>query len=292
MRFRSAFSMLELIFVIVIMGIIGKFGVEFIAEAYKNFIFSSVNNRLQSESAYAIEFIATRLQYRIKDSVIAKRADNTFSPISSSNSAEFVILEWIGEDIDGFRGLATMPNWSGVVDLDFDIGQNINITSPATNMVDVNSLINILSYGDSDISKSALYFIGSESDTVNGYGFNGILTTQNSALHPITQGTNADQFSSLPAVAANFQGVDVYEYYKLTWSAYAVVHNINNDELRFYYDYQPWLGETYKDGKDALIMQDVDTFQFMSIGSLIKIQLCIKTDLVENYSLCKDKTVF
>jgi len=42
MKTRAAFTMIELIFVIVVMGIIGKFGVEFLAQAYKSFIFSSV----------------------------------------------------------------------------------------------------------------------------------------------------------------------------------------------------------------------------------------------------------
>ena len=73
MKTRSAFTMIELIFVIVVMGIIGKFGVEFLAQAYKSFIFSNVNNTLHSKSASAVEFIASRLQYRIKDSLIMRQ---------------------------------------------------------------------------------------------------------------------------------------------------------------------------------------------------------------------------
>ena len=71
MSFRNAFTMIELIFVIVIMGILGKFGTEFLIQTYNNFIFTKVNNTLQSNSAQTIEFIASRLQHRIKDSVIA-----------------------------------------------------------------------------------------------------------------------------------------------------------------------------------------------------------------------------
>ena len=72
MRIRNAFTMIELIFVIVIMGIIGKFGVEFLVQAYNSYIASSINNTLQYNSGAAVEFIATRLQDRIKDSVIVR----------------------------------------------------------------------------------------------------------------------------------------------------------------------------------------------------------------------------
>ena len=57
---RFAFSMLELIFVIVILGVLSKFGVEFLAQAYNNFIFSKINNTLQVApvrlSLYLLDF--------------------------------------------------------------------------------------------------------------------------------------------------------------------------------------------------------------------------------------------
>jgi len=118
MRSHKAFTMIELIFVIVIMGIIGKFGVEFLAQTYKNFIFSSVNNSLQSKSAMAVEFIATRLQYRIKDSLIARVNTGTNAVgIGSATGSTYTVLEWVAMDIDGYRG-STTPNWSGIADLD------------------------------------------------------------------------------------------------------------------------------------------------------------------------------
>lgn len=61
MRVRTAFTMIELIFVIVVMGIIGKFGVEFIAEAYKGFINAKINHELQATSEQTVEIIAARL---------------------------------------------------------------------------------------------------------------------------------------------------------------------------------------------------------------------------------------
>ncbi|HHB52510.1 MAG TPA: type II secretion system protein, partial [Saprospiraceae bacterium] len=105
MRKHAAFTMLELIFVIIVMGIIGKFGVEFLAQAYKSFIFANVNNELQSNSETAVEIIAARLQHRIKDSVIARAATGaTPVAIADASGTSYKVLEWIGYDDEGFRG--------------------------------------------------------------------------------------------------------------------------------------------------------------------------------------------
>ncbi|MEN8303593.1 MAG: type II secretion system protein [Campylobacterota bacterium] len=299
MRTRAAFTMIELIFVIVVMGIIGKFGVEFLAQAYKSFIFSNVNNALQSKSASAVEFIASRLQYRIKDSVIARDlAVPETRAIGSASGEAFTVLEWIGSDIDGFRGTTT-PNWSGIIDL--DAGNNALFNSPETNTTAVNALISTLSYSNSTINDAALYFIGSNSDyTRYAWDNNGTALTAHSTalIHPINSNANPDEFVT-GIGGVDFSGFDIYEYYKLAWTAYAIVYTPgtnNMGTLTLWYDYQPWKGEDYAtDGRSAVIMEDVSAFQFMSIGSIIKIQVCTKTDLLKSedeYSLCKEKTIF
>ncbi len=286
MKFRKAFSMIELIFVIVIMGIIAKFGTEFLAESYKSFIFSKVNNKLQANSATAVEFIASRLQHRIKDSVIAKKDASDFKALANADDT-YTIIEWVSSDADGFRGL-DKPYWSGIIDVEHSDATASLLISPETNTTLMNELIDKLSYGDSNIDSSAIYFIGSNSD-INGYGWDGnALTDQEGVMHPIKAGTNENEFE--PAVE-DFSGVDIYEYYKFAWTANALVVDDKNN-LLFYYDYQPWNGDEYNDGKSAVIVQNVSTFRAMAIGAVMKIQVCVKSILVEEYSLCKEKTIF
>jgi len=297
MKYRKAFTMLELIFVIVIMGIIGKFGVEFLAQAYKNFIFTSINNSLQSNSATTVEFISSRLQHRIKDSIIARDSTGNFKALASANANNYVALEWIGSDVDGFRGNSdggtNLPNWSGIIDLSNANSNSSNLVSPQTSTTKINTLINVLSYGDSTFDDSvALYFIGSSSDIVNGYGWSGAIADQNQTMHPIKSVVGQPTHFIPKTGTGNFS--EVYEYYKLAWTAYAVVHDTTTNELRFYYDYQPWNGENWDDAntKNELLMQNVDTFRFMAIGSIVKIQVCVNTSIVEDYSLCKEKTIY
>ena len=319
---RLAFTMIELIFVIVVMGIVGKFGVEFLAQAYKSFIFSSVNNELQANSEMAVESIAAKLQFRIKDSIIGRRSDNfaSFEAVASvpiAQARDYNILEWVGSDIEGFRG-DTLPYWSGIIDLDPSkaLGSTTFI-SPETNTTALNTLISILSNTGSGINDAALYFIGSDSDIKTGYGWDGNIsgiTNQNATMHPINSVVGQPtQF--ITGNGADFTGVDVFEYYQLAWTAYAVgIDNYdrydaatnpdgtNTGDLTLWYDYQPWKGERYDDNatnnaaghvtKSAIIMENVSTFQFKAVGSVIKIQVCANSDLVEDYSLCKEKTIF
>ncbi|MBU1989282.1 prepilin-type N-terminal cleavage/methylation domain-containing protein [bacterium] len=297
---RSAFTMLELLFVIVIMGILGKFGVEFLAQAYKSFIFSNINHTLQSNSQFAVESIAARLQYRIKDSIIAKKADGTFEALAGVDptvASSYTVLEWVGADIAGFRGDST-PYWSGIVDLNHPNATNSILVSPETNTSAADALIQILSHSTATIDDAALYFIGSNSDIKTDYAWDGNTTAidlQEGAMHPVVD-VAGDITQFAPAVD-NFSGIDIYEYYQLAWSAYAIsIEDYNTTSkmgnLVLHYNYQPWQGEAYTDGNESVIMENVSTFQFMAAGSVVKIQVCTKSDLVEEYSLCKEKTIF
>lgn len=297
---RAAFTLLELIFVIVIMGILSKFGIELLSQAYKSFIFSSVNNRLQSQSAAAVETIASRLQYRIKDSVIAREADDDFFGLAGYTADNAPILEWVGVDMDGFRGnSSTQPLWSGIIDLKDPNTNETTLVSPETNTTALDTLIKTLSNNLSDIDDAALYFVGSDSDIRTGYGWDhaaGALTDHNtSVMHPINNGA-IDTFVS--GIGDNFRGVNVYEYYQLAWTAYAVGIDDYNDTtgtgtLKLWYNYQPWNGHKYDtDGTEVTLMDNVSTFRFRAAGSIVKIEVCVNSDLMEDYSLCKEKTVF
>ena len=218
MRQRTAFTMIELIFVIIVIGIIAKFGVEFLIKAYDGYIFSTVQNRLQTQTETALEQITNRLQYRIKSSIIARDNDGVatdYRALASSNGNE-TILEWVGYDIDGLRG-TTAPTWSGFIDLASSSAGVLQ--SLGTNTTDANTTITNLSSGIAGIANSAIFFIGGNSD-VDGFGWNGTAISDNThAMHPIKAGANVTDID----LNASLVGQDAYEYYQLAWTAYALV---------------------------------------------------------------------
>jgi prepilin-type N-terminal cleavage/methylation domain-containing protein len=302
MKFKKAFTMIELIFVIVIMGILAKFGVSLIAQAYNSFVFSKINNELQANSGTAVEFITRRLEHRIKGSEIVRNVTlGTKTSLQSSTSDEnATVLEWIGMDTDGFRGSSDLnatpylPNWSGIIDI--ADGNASVLVSKKTDTTKINTLIKTLS--SSDINDSALYFVGASSTALNPWGYDGNITDQDSLLHPIKSVPGQVTQFAPNTGANNFAGKRIYEYYQLTWTAYAIELNYDDathsGTLLFHYDYQPWKGESYNThGKTTVLMENVSSFQFRSVGSLIKIQVCVKSLLTnQEYSLCKEKTVF
>lgn len=306
---HKAFTMLELIFVIVIMGIIGKFGVEFLAQSYQGFISSNINNRLQSNSATAVEFVSSRLQYRIKPSTIAREANASFTLLADYFDTTAPVLEWIGYDIDGFRG-DTQAHWSGIVDLNNTLTTANRITSIDTNTTATDGLIRILSNGAAGINDAAIYFIDPDAFTQeDDWGWDANVTrfdTQtNKQIHPIRRSailTDLQEFIPVTGVGAdnNFTGVNAFEFYQLAWSAYAVgIDDWNatrgTGTLSLWYNYQPWQGERYNvDGNRSIIMENVSSFRFIASGSIVKIQVCVKSDFQtnEDYAICKEKTVY
>ncbi|MCD6258469.1 MAG: type II secretion system protein [Helicobacteraceae bacterium] len=297
MQSKKGFSMLELIFVIVVIGILSKFGVEFLAQAYRSFIFSNVNNRLQAQSEAAVEFIAKRLEHRLKGSEVARKGLGGTATSIKNNTVSgtlWTVLEWVCEDVDGLRG-DTAAYWSGVVDLDDPLTTNINLVSPGTNSGSLAT--NITNLGGTGLADAAISFVRGTQD-ITGYGWNGAGLIANNAgrsIHPI--GANGN------ALTGNFVGAEVYEFYKLSWTAYGILHDAN-DNLWLYYNYQPWLNETINSNttQRQLIMENVSSFQFRPVDDLLKIQVCIHSDGIIDgdatttvsgeYAICKEKTVF
>ncbi len=321
---HKAFTMIELIFVIVIMGLLAKFGVGFLAQSYNNFIYSQINNKLQSNSATAVEFISARLQNRIKASTIAREDNGTFTPLSEYFNQTANIIEWIGSDDEGLRG-DTVPLWSGIIDLDPALTNLTQLTSPATNTGNIDTLIGALSNGSSGIDDAAIFFVNPDalvsSEADNKWGWNMIDTLVNRIakfnnqkdvyIHPVRADTTTPNVTAFlptdgntPSNDNNFSDVEAFEFYKLAWTAYAVgiddyntTDGKNTGNLTLWYNYQPWKGENYKDnGTPVVIMQNVSSFQFIARESLIKIQVCVKSLLLKKdegeYSVCKEKTIF
>jgi prepilin-type N-terminal cleavage/methylation domain-containing protein len=308
MKKRSGFTMLELLFVIVVVGIMSKFGVEFLFQAYRSFIFSSVNNVLQAQTISSVELIAKRLQHRIKGSTIARdqsSLDTAFVPISDATGETYIALEWIGEDSEGFRGNGATPYWSGILDFDAPDTNDSLLVSVATDTSVLDEQIKILSHNTGSgttIDDAAIYF--QDCYNILGFGWAGAYNSNTSltfdaldtCIHPINKTAVATQLS---AGVFDFDSKTIPEYYQLAWTAYALVTENYDDQkgmgtLYLYYDYQPWNGEKYSDGKKALVAQNVSAFRFRSYGTSVKVQLCIKSDLIEDeeYALCKDKTIY
>lgn len=307
---RRGFSFLELIFVIVVVGILAKFGTNLLMTTYNAYTQNTINNRLQVDAELALKQVANRLQYRIKDSVIGRFPAGGFSGLSSVGGGE-TILEWVGYDIDGWLGLDNgagfnSPTWSGFIDVNTPaaVAATTYLESPGSDTADANTLIQALRANGSATAfgNSAIFFTGANSDVQTDYGWNGTaLGNQGGAAHPIQAVAVGGALNQLvDATGTNFSNVDVYENYKLAWTAYALSIEDDDadgdDDLVLYYDYQPWAGESYAaDGTSILLLPNVDTFKFSAVGDTIKVQICVNEQNTLGgglYAICKETAIF
>jgi prepilin-type N-terminal cleavage/methylation domain-containing protein len=300
---KKAFTMLELIFVIVVIGIIGTVGANVLSVMYKNYISSAVNNQMQAQTELALQQISNRLNYRIKDSVIAAN-DVTFDGLSDArDDVNYTRIEWVGYDIDGWLGdAATTPAWSGFIDVDNH--NTARLSSPGSDFRAGGRIdTNIQALSGSTIADAAIFFVGTNTDVQNDYGWNGSpYDVNNTAMHRVAAAPNTDEIVPITAGANayTFAGMDVYEQYKLAWTAYAIGIDPNNDNLYLYYDYQPWESENYNDAgtKRALLLEHVSTIKAQAIGDVIKLQICVDNNISGNtpseqrYTICKEKVIF
>lgn len=282
---RKGFTLLELIFVIVIMGILAKFGTELLYKTYENYVYSNVFNRLQDQSEMAVKLIANRLQYRIKDSTIKRTTFNSAPaiPIGNDTAGGELVVEWMGTDIDGLRGTGR-PEWSGFIDLS---------DSNATALSTPGS-----GYGDN--TDGAVFFIGSDVDLNANFGWDNAgtpLATQAAAIHRVKFATNGTRRLLLADGTDDFSNAvgGVYEFYQFTQSAYGVYLDTGTNKLYFYHDYEPWAGQSMADGEHELIMENVKSFDFTALGDILIVQVCV-SDMgvtgVGEYAICKEKVVF
>ncbi len=315
MRKRSAFSLVELIFVIVVLGIVGMIGSDIIAKMYQGYLKSQITNRLQSQTELVLDQIAARLKYRIKDSVIGRNsATNAYMKLSDDNISNITpdMIEWIGYDIDSFRGESNgsyaTPGWSGFVDVNSTQTTRTQILMPGSELNVTESVIDVLSdhevsiangaVGDSPILVSKCFQDSNMSrwgwDTnphlgVNTFDANLTVKVRRTAPNALTTLTMTNRGER-----------EICEQYYLAWSAYAIVpegdvNNTTDFNLTLRYNYQPWEGEDYDNGATSqLLAEHVSTFRAMQVGDSIRIKLCIQDGNITGtpYGFCKEKAIY
>ncbi len=300
---RRGFSLIELIFVIIVIGILAKFGTNLLMTSYEAYTTSTINNRLQADTELTLKQIANRLRYRIRDSVIARDlVTPQFSGLSSAAGPNFTVLEWVGYDVDGLLGtsragalaepLFNRPTWSGFIDVDVPPAGSSFLESPETDTAAADTVIQALSVNGTDLNNSAIFFTGANSDVRTDYGWDGVaIADQSTATHPIGSGATPTRLRD--TLGVSFSGVDVYENYQLAWTAYAIA--IEGNDLAFYYDYQPWQGEGYLAGRRVLLLQNVETFSFGATGDTIQVRICVNEQNTLGkgaYAICKETAIF
>ncbi len=309
MKKRSAFTMIELVMVIVVFGIIASIGAEIITKVYENYLRTRAINRLQSQTEMTLEQVAKRLQYRIKDSVRASNDGGvSWLPLPSAINTPgniYNTIEWIGISNESFlgehNGTSVVPGWSGLIDLDSNTTKlgTRTLETPGSRLDMARDIILALTNGDVDMNNEggnlpALIFKGIKPlYNVNNY------YTEGGNTYTTHVSRSANTTFHIP-LDDNLTDGNLFEQYYLSHSAYALapVGTADDFNLTLYYNYQPWEGETYTPhGTPAVLAEHVSTFRIRQDGDVVRIKLCIhdaNQSIASNFdfSACKEKVIY
>jgi len=278
MKMRNGLSMLELIFVIVILGIVASIGADVIAQTYESYIVQRAQYRATSKTELALTQIANRLRYAIPRTV-GFRADKTaqFHNITEPNSGNDQVLQWVAYDGDSFEAIKSRsnrkPGWSGFCDIDAYNG-GTSFPTPGSNFEVATNIINNLG-GDVDNAK--------------------IIFPDGTAY-----GVHSGSGETITLDSAISSGNTIYERYKLAWSSYALVCENGSaqypcGDLYLYYNFTPDVGAPIGTTK-SLLLEDVSNFRFKGSEGALRIKICreeqVGMDTSSTIHACKEKVIF
>lgn len=100
---KQAFTMVELIFVIVILAILSMFGADLYTKIYQSYVHARAINQLEDRTQNALNIIYSKLEDRIQGSVIGRNHAIAYNknivPITEVEGTDNV-LEWIPQSVE------------------------------------------------------------------------------------------------------------------------------------------------------------------------------------------------
>ena len=322
---KRAFTLLELVVVIVVLGIIAMMSFNAIMNIYSNYFQTKTVNELEAQTEIALEQISKRLEHRIKPSVIARKPSGEFLALNDSwvnLNAEYEILEFIPYAYEIFNDVISLDANDNVIEQGGKAGRysgyaDLAKSSPATGLISPGSnfttgvveTIKDLTCKDDTRNSKCVDFENKDGgvvaifydvyyDVQNSFGYKGIsnLDIAKVGVKGGQSGLNGDTLE-----ISGFANKQISEQYHLAYTANAIVPEQSADpkdtangvfDLNLYYDYRPWMGEKYKsNGEKATLAKNVTRFVFTEKNGVIVLKLCMRAKNSE-ITICKSKAVY
>ena len=315
---KRAFTLLELVVVIVVLGIIAMMSFNAIMNIYSNYFQTRTVNELETQTEIALEQISKRLEHRIKPSVIARKTDGAFLALNDSGvtlAQDYEILEFIPYAYEIFNDVPSGSNKAGRYSGYADLAKS----SPATGLISPGSnfttgvveTIKDLTCRE-NTNATCVDFKNKDSGVVAifsdvyynvqssfGYSNGTVPVSLDIAKVGVKGGQSGLNGNTLEI--SGFDGKQISEQYHLAYTANAIVPEQSADpkdaangvfDLNLYYDYRPWMGEKYKqNGEKATLAKNVTRFVFTEKNGVIVLKLCMRAKNSE-ITICKSKAVY
>lgn len=300
-KFRSAFSMIELLFVIVIMGIVGGIALETVRQYYENIYRTQEYTQRVSDADHILDQVSKYFENAISSSIVnLDRGATTacYGPPVNGDANDYTVA-FVAPDQDALRVSGT-PGWNE----DTLLGANNVITATDADYGVSNTIITAL-YPTSSLVNSAVY----DSDSADvascaRFGLNGG-AIGSAGYHRIAGST----VNTLTLNAENNATDGKRKYLLRTGYAFRV---LDNGDFTLYTNFRPWLGEHYTAATKINLLgenvahfyADYDATDFMANANLNdrglvwRLKVCMRgldanlsdSDL-EGQTICRERRV-
>lgn len=279
---RKGFTLVEIIFVLVIMAVLSAGTFKAIEAIYTRSAQAKALTDLSLESQIVLDQLSVLLYNRIPNSVIGYTPGGICESIDELTVGR-PVLEWLTMADDALLE----GKYDGFVDMNgsFYVDTANNRLLTPGNAMSNSTDLNLIFAGAFDGGA------GSVSACNGAFGWHNPSSTLSYDLS-----FNADKNITITdSVKPEF----IYEKYYLTHTAYAVARGadidltsacvsslgvpVDENTLFLFYDYQPYLGETYcadgGDGNASVLAQDVTAFTAESINDVIRLSIDMNRDI-------------
>lgn len=290
---RRAFTMIELLFVIVILGIVGGIALETIRQYYEGIYRTQTYTQRISEADHILDQLTKYFENAIDLSIVNMDMDAADGALAGTcvgdaapeaeNVAHDYTTVFVGVDTDSLRTTGR-PGWSETVRPNPFLGTSL--ISNDANFTASNAVITAL-YPASNLQNSAIYNgDASYTDTCTHFYANNGNAYYTIPVGGVNYGTNTltltDNFVSHGFAYTSGPSADK-KYLLRNGYAFRV---LNTGEFVMFSNFRPWKGEVYSNAnaKRSTLGRDVASFYadfnntnyFNTRGTLWRLKVCMR----------------
>lgn len=279
---RNGFTMIELLFVIVVLGIVGGIALQTIRQYFDGIFKSQIYTQRINEADHILEQLSKQFENAIELSIVnmdQDAADNALvgtcigdPSVETESVAHDYTVAFIGVDIDSLN-IAGKPGWSEKAKSTFT---GTSLTSDDVNYSKADAMITAF-YPTSNLVNSAIYNHQGKNDSCSNF-----FTLNGNAYYTITGLVGNTLTLTNNAGSTIIKEDDRGQKYLLR-SGYAF-RVLNNGQFVMFSNFRPWKGEKYNTGKQSILGENVASFyadfnktnSFNDRGSIWRLKVCMR----------------
>jgi type II secretory pathway pseudopilin PulG len=315
MRKKAAYTLIEMIMAIVVMGAIGGIISTLLGNIYQNYATQKQIAQLELKSIQVLSQLQNYFERSIPNSILLHNGtiDSGTGDLDVYDETNYIALTdisfgqgnlsanktllWLDIDKENVQGDGPNPNYNQW--LDISASTNADLETKDSNLDKIEEIQKNI-FGASNVTPAIYFIYGNQqgSPYQKFYNDDTSVPTESTAIFPVDTSTITANTLSLARTPA-----EIGELFYVSGTGYAL--SMNGKTLSLIYNWQPWVvnvdkGETFLDGTSKILIENVESFDFWVENNVFRIKICITSDLVTGEdetgattyaNICKERAI-